>query len=290
MTSAQDLVALRSFLAIYRTGGVAKAAEALHISQPAVSHHLRAIEEIAERPLFMRSGRGIAATEAGHALAAQIAGHMDHLEEALDALRPQVASQAGPVFVGAPADQLDGYVLSRLVPLFDQGLAVHCRVGMSTELVDDVLCDEIDVAVITKIEGVPTKRLHLLHCHDEEFVLIGRADQEPYDPHGPQVRRFVGFSEAMPMARRYFRSCWGMTPPTPTVTVPDMRAVVSTVSSSTLLSVVPRYLAQRHIDAGALAVLHRPRAPVVNPIYAATRRGRQHLRHISAVFEHVRAP
>ncbi|MFI7143040.1 LysR family transcriptional regulator [Streptomyces massasporeus] len=289
MSSGQDLVALRSFLAVYRTGGVAKAADALHMSQPAVSHHLRAMERLAQRPLFVRSGRGIAATEAGHALASRIAPHLEVLEEALKGLAPHAAMLTGPVFVGAPGDQLDGCVLARLAPLIDQGIAVHCRVGLSTGLVNDLLRDELDVALVTKIEGTPTKQLHLVHCYDEEFVLVGRAGQEPYEPQHPVPRRFVGYSEAMPMARRYFRLCWGMTPPAPAVTVPDMRSVVTVVASSSLLSVVPRYLAQRQIDAGALAVLHQPKEPVVNPIYAATRRGRQQLAHISAVLVHLRA-
>jgi DNA-binding transcriptional LysR family regulator len=40
--SAPELTALRTFLAVYRWGAVGKAAEELHLSQPAVSHHLKA--------------------------------------------------------------------------------------------------------------------------------------------------------------------------------------------------------------------------------------------------------
>jgi len=61
--------ALRSFLAVYRTGGVTRAAEQLGLSQPSVSHHLRTVEAFAGRLLFTRAGRGIAPTDAGHALA-----------------------------------------------------------------------------------------------------------------------------------------------------------------------------------------------------------------------------
>lgn len=286
MSTGQQLVALRSFLAVYRTGGVAKAAEVLGMSQPAVSHHLRGIEAVAERPLFVRSGRGIAPTGAAHALAAEIADHVDSLDRVLGALRPTSTEFSGPVHVGGPGDQLDGYVLARLAPLAERGTQLRCRTGLSGDLIKALLADELDVAVVTKIEGMPTKRMHLVHVHDEEFVLVGRKGQPDYAPKDDS-RGFVGYSEDMPMARRYFRVCWNRQPPVPAVTVPDMRAVVSLVASSALISVVPRYLVAELLDRDVLDVLHHPAEPVVNPIYLAARRGRQHLPHISAVFDQV---
>ena len=53
-----DLVHLRSFLAIVRYGGYHRAAEALHLTQPAVSRHMRRLEEQLGEPLFAR-GRGV---------------------------------------------------------------------------------------------------------------------------------------------------------------------------------------------------------------------------------------
>ncbi|MBI0377658.1 hypothetical protein JBE27_15600 [Streptomyces albiflaviniger] len=86
------------------------------------------------------------------------------------------------------------------------------------------------------------------------------------------------------MARRYFRSCWGSAPPNPFLTVPEMRSVVVAVGAGAGLSVVPRYLAQDGIEAGMLSVLHTPREAVINPIYLAARRGKEHLPGIRALF------
>ncbi|MBL1097398.1 LysR family transcriptional regulator [Streptomyces coffeae] len=282
MTHRADLVPLRSFLTIYRTGGVAKAADALNLSQPAVSRHLKSIEETVGRPLFVRAGRGIAPTEAGHILAAEVAGHVDALENAVEVFRSGGDSDAGPVFVGGPGDILAGHVMPRLTPLLAMGMTVHCRIGLSPDLATALLRDELDVAVITKIEGAPTKQLFLRHAHDEEFVLVGRSGEKPYTPRSE--RRFVGYSQGMPMARRYFRSCWGIAPPQPSLTVADMRAVVVAVAAGAGLSVVPRYVAREGIDAGTLSVLHTPEEPVINPIYLAARRGKEHLPTVRAVF------
>ena len=47
-----DLAHIRSFLAIVRYGGYHRAAEALHLTQPAVSRHMRRLEEQLGEPLF----------------------------------------------------------------------------------------------------------------------------------------------------------------------------------------------------------------------------------------------
>ncbi|GHI03486.1 LysR family transcriptional regulator [Streptomyces cellostaticus] len=273
---------LRTFLCVYRCGGVARAAGLLGLSQPAVSRHLKALEGATGRALFNRLGRGVAPTRAGDVLAAQIAAHLDALEDAVDTLIP--SSATAPVLLGAPGDLLSVHVLPRLAPLLAQGVDVHCRIGLSPELAQTLLHDELDLVVVTKIEHAPTRQLHLRHLYEEEFVLVGRAGEAPYEPED-ETRRFIGYSPAMPMARRYFRMCWGIQPPAPALTVADLRTVVAAVAAGAGLSVVPRYLAQKDLDAGRLSVLHTPLTPVSNSIYLATRRGREHLPQIKAAFE-----
>ena len=51
MEPVLDIVALRSLLAVADRGGFHRAAEALRISQPAVSQHVRRLENAFGRPL-----------------------------------------------------------------------------------------------------------------------------------------------------------------------------------------------------------------------------------------------
>jgi DNA-binding transcriptional LysR family regulator len=284
VSTAQELVALRSFLAVYRTGGVTRAAEQLGLSQPSVSHHLRTVEAFTGRLLFTRAGRGIAPTDAGHALATEVAQHLDGLDAIIDNRRDETLD-AGPVFLGVPEGQFDRHIVSALGPLVERGVGLRYRIGLSYDLVDAVLDGRLDIAVVTKIEGAPRARLHLRHWFDEDFVLIGRSDQEPFQPEDVARRRFIGFSEEMPMARRYFRSCWGAAPPPAAVTMPDVTSILAYVAVSSLLSVVPAHRARPGLEDGRLRILHRPAAPVLNPIYLATRRGQQNRPLLKAVFE-----
>jgi molybdate transport repressor ModE-like protein len=63
-----DLRLLRSFLAVAQCGKISAAAKQLHLSQPAVTAHLRRLEEIVGKPLVSRSTRGVRLTTHGHAL------------------------------------------------------------------------------------------------------------------------------------------------------------------------------------------------------------------------------
>ena len=57
---------LRYFWTVARKGGVRKAAEELHVSQPSISAQLRLLEDALGEKLFRRSGRSLVLTEAGH--------------------------------------------------------------------------------------------------------------------------------------------------------------------------------------------------------------------------------
>src|SRR3954453_4397362 len=64
---------LRSFLAIVRYGGYHRGAEGLHPTQPAVSRHIRRLEEQLGESLFAKRGRGVELTPYGERAAAELA-------------------------------------------------------------------------------------------------------------------------------------------------------------------------------------------------------------------------
>ncbi len=64
-SGGMELRTLRNFAAVARAGNVTRAAEALHISQPALSMQLRELEEEMGGPLLVRRPRGVEPTELG---------------------------------------------------------------------------------------------------------------------------------------------------------------------------------------------------------------------------------
>ncbi|BBX40660.1 LysR family transcriptional regulator [Mycobacterium simiae] len=65
MPQVLDIAPLRSLVAVADCGGFHRAAAALHLSQSAVSQHLRKVESVVGGPVVERSGRGVLFTDMG---------------------------------------------------------------------------------------------------------------------------------------------------------------------------------------------------------------------------------
>jgi len=63
-----ELYQLKTFVAVAEEGNLTKAAERIYASQPAVSGHIKALEEELGLPLFVRTPRGMQLTEVGRGL------------------------------------------------------------------------------------------------------------------------------------------------------------------------------------------------------------------------------
>src|SRR5690606_21894313 len=78
-----DLNLLRVFDAVFRTRNVSRAAEALDLTQPAVSHALTRLRLLLRDPLFVRSGTGVQPTAKASQLAGPIRAGLAALQTAL---------------------------------------------------------------------------------------------------------------------------------------------------------------------------------------------------------------
>jgi DNA-binding transcriptional LysR family regulator len=150
-----DLVHLRSFLAIVRYGGYHRAADALHLTQPAVSRHMRRLEEQLGEPLFTRRGRGVELTTYGEQAAVELAGVLAAHDEAL--ARLQRGAGSGPFVLGTIENLVDP-VLPDLIGVVreqigDRGLQL--RVDRSLALAERVRQGEVDAAIVLDAGGAP---------------------------------------------------------------------------------------------------------------------------------------
>lgn len=76
-----------------RLGSFTKAADTLGLTQPAVSHQIRRLEQHLGRPLFRRDHRGIALTEAGAALFVAVQRGLTGIAEAVREIRGTTAQR-----------------------------------------------------------------------------------------------------------------------------------------------------------------------------------------------------
>ena len=100
--SGMDLRILRYFLAVAEDGNITRAATRLHVSQPALSTQLAALENELGQKLFERGARGIALTEKGVALKRRA----DDLVDLAERIESEIKSDdngelAGTISIGA---------------------------------------------------------------------------------------------------------------------------------------------------------------------------------------------
>jgi DNA-binding transcriptional LysR family regulator len=94
-----DLKRIRSFLAVAEHGGFRVAAEALGISQPALSAHIAELEAELKVPLVARTTRSVRLTPMGDRFLARARRALDELQTAALELRDEAALQRGRIVV-----------------------------------------------------------------------------------------------------------------------------------------------------------------------------------------------
>jgi len=181
-----DLVRLRVLAAVAAHGSVTAAAEALHYTQPTVSHHLARLEAATGAKLVQRVGRGIRLTPEGQVLArraAEIVGRVDAADAELASL---VGLDAGRVRVGAFSSALSVLVppaaaeLRREYPNLELELADAHPLVATRQLRDG----EIDLAILFRYDdNLPDDGIRYTHLLDDPMYLLSRRTGETLTDH-----------------------------------------------------------------------------------------------------------
>jgi aminoethylphosphonate catabolism LysR family transcriptional regulator len=153
-----NLFQLRAFDAVAREGSFTRAAARLFISQPAVTGHIKALEEHYQIPLLRRTARRVELTEEGARLAAitrAIFGLVDEAQTLLEANRQLLT---GRLEVAADGPHLVMPMIASLRARY-LGITVNLRLGNAQETLAALLSEHADVAVLTEVE--PRSGLHL---------------------------------------------------------------------------------------------------------------------------------
>lgn len=95
-----DTQSLRAFLAVTESGSFSLAAEKLHLTQPAVSKRIAALEAQLDCRLFDRIGRKVSLTEAGRALLPSARRILQDVGDAMRAIHELHGQVAGPLSLG----------------------------------------------------------------------------------------------------------------------------------------------------------------------------------------------
>jgi DNA-binding transcriptional LysR family regulator len=167
-----QLAQLETFVAVATFGGFRRAAEALRVTQPAVSARIKALETTLGAPLFERGRRGgLALSPAGRALrshAEQILRAVALAQQAVHQLRP---ASAGTLQIAA-ALSICAYLLPDVLRRYRARaprVLVTVRSGHSKEVLEMVLAGEAEIGLARSLQHPAVETVSL---GDDPLVLV----------------------------------------------------------------------------------------------------------------------
>lgn len=142
-----EIAQLRTLVAIVETGSFTRAAAAVNLTQPAVSLHIKRLEDQLRRKVFERDGRRVALTPDGEVLVGYARRILAIHSEAKSAFGDEVV---GRVRLGAP-EYFDSRVLALLLAHFARrhpGIELDVNINLGPEIRRAFEGGELDVAIL----------------------------------------------------------------------------------------------------------------------------------------------
>lgn len=164
-TALPSLDVLKTFVVVAQRLNFTHAAQALHLTQGAVSRQILGLEQQLGYPLFSRRARGLVLTAQGALLLTPVQQALEQLGEALE----RVGVQPGTLRIKCPTCAMR-WVLPRIIRLQNERPEMHIELTASVSHGVDFGTEHFDAAVVF---GEPQrKRLMVQHLFDEVLTPV----------------------------------------------------------------------------------------------------------------------
>ncbi|MBB4955202.1 LysR family pca operon transcriptional activator [Agrobacterium vitis] len=168
---------LQTFVEVARQKSVMKAAEALHVSQPAVTKTIRELEEILGVALFQREGRGIVITRHGDIFLRHAGATMTALRQALDSVSLDSAQLGPPVRIGA-LPTVSTRIMPKAMTAFlaeNTGSRIKIVTGDNAVLLEQLRVGDLDLVVGRLAAPEKMTGFSFEHLYSEQVLFTVRT-------------------------------------------------------------------------------------------------------------------
>lgn len=246
---------LRYFVAIVEAGTYRRAAQRLHLTQPALSAAIARLESQVGARVLDRGRRGASMTAAGEALMPHARAALAAVEAGQRAVAEIEGLRDGEVRLAAGATACTYLLPSILARYRDAhpGIRFLLREASTDEALESLYAGDIDIAVITADEGEP--------WYTDELILVRAPDFELQTD--LERARFVTFGQ-----RSTSRSLLdGLFPNADVVMeLGSIAAVKGNVRARIGVALVSRHAVARDLAQGLLVRVPHPETPVQRPL------------------------
>jgi DNA-binding transcriptional LysR family regulator len=173
------------FLAVARARSFRRAAEAFHLSQPALSQHVRELEAELGARLFDRLGRTVHLTEAGRILEDHLTRLLATLSDARHAIGDLQGLRRGTLTIGASTTP-GIYVLPGVLGVFRRrypGIEVALQLGNSEQIAALVHAGELDLGVVGDGGTSPAEAGQGARVEDELVLIVSPTHAWAHRPY-----------------------------------------------------------------------------------------------------------
>ena len=279
MATHLNLHLLRLFAAVVEHRGFSRAADALFVTQSAVSKGVRELERQLDLALLDRSStdggrRGVRLTDAGEALYRHARALFAMEKAALEDVRDRVGLHRGRLRIGA-STTVAGYWLPPALARFAAAhpdIALSLQVDNTAGVAEAVAAGGLDVGFV---EGaVDDARLRALRWRDEPLQLI-TADDDPLAgrkrPAASTLSARTWLLREPGSGTRQVAQAWlqaeGISPRR-TLEIGSNEAIARAVAEGAGLAILPAVVVADPLAAGRLRALHAPgKRALVRPLF-----------------------
>ncbi len=175
-----DLHQLKTFVAVARSGSITRASELVHLSQPAVSAHIKAIEDALGLSLFERTPRGMALTADGTRLLAKAERTLAAHQELMDEAARSKGALTGMLRLGAGSSS-NNAAIGRLLTTFAErfpAVEVTLKHGTSREILAGLRTGTLDAGFYNE-PAAPDPHLATVEVSQFSIVVVAPAGSGP---------------------------------------------------------------------------------------------------------------
>ena len=265
---------LRSFLTVAEVQGFTKAARILHLSQPAVSTHIKELEENMGTRLFEHLGGRIRLSRAGEAAAREARKVLDSVRSFRDAVVESEHVVKGTLALGAsttPGNYLLLPLMGRFERLYPEAKTT-LFIGNSAEVLDRLSANEVDLGLVG-IAPPGKDFIHRAFAQDEIVLFAGAKHRlarkrrlKPADLAGERILRREADSATRGLGDAWF-SRQGLHPSTMELGSPE--TVKRAAASGLGIGILSRFAIEWELQEKLLVLLNVPGFPIRRPLYVA---------------------
>ena len=253
-----DLNKLNTFYTLARTRNYSRCAEKLFVTQSAVSHAIKALEQSLGLTLTEKRKNGFALTPEGEVLFASCRTIFAEVESARERLQDRAAIPE-TIRLGAPVEFGINAVIRHMAPFIAETPNLHVDFTLSHNLIGPLLADELDLIIDCR----PHNRPGLVHVPllREEYAVVASTAyiEEKGIAEVADLERcnVISLDKEMGWWQNFVQALPGNTPVRfrRVTKINHIRGIIEACLASVGVGFVPRYTVADDLAAGRLTAL-----------------------------------